>query len=711
MKEVRLTAVALSALLLLGLNETGFTQEKPGGQRVLIGFKDGVGQQAAESRQIWVRNLGAEVHHSFHFLPLVSARLPENLVAKLKDRAEIAYVEEDIIMHAIQQETPWGVDRIDAELVWNTNTGKGVNVAILDTGIDYDHPDLASNIVGGINYAGYWWRDGSTNKLYWDDKYGHGSHCAGIVAAVNNTIGVVGVAPGASLWAVKVLGDDGIGYVSDIIQGLEWCVDNAIDIVSMSFGSVEYSESLDNACYATYAAGVLLVAAAGNENGGAVHYPGACGSVIAVSATNANNLIANFSSTGPEVELAAPGVDIKSTYWYGAYGLGSGTSMACPHVAGAAALVWAAEPSLTPEQVRLRLRQTAEDLGPVGRDNLYGYGLVNAAAAAAQAEDIHDVAVSAISAPSSVTAGDTDVIDITIQNQGTSGESFDVVLRDDTAGASIGTKSISLAAATSTTISFAWDTSGASSGSHTLTATAGPVTDETDTADNSKSTTITVDMPVEPLTDIAITAVSGPGTVMQGDVASVQVTVGNVGNQDVTSDITVFLDDDTDGIAIGTQTTGGGLPAGASTTLTCSWQTGDSTSVGDHSLTASHDLADDDASNDSKNTVITVTERPAAPIAYVNIEMTKQSLWKWWRATATVTIIDAQAARIEGATVQGHWSGVYERNVSGITGNGQVTFWTGWVQISGIATFTVDRVVKNSQEYLLWDETSDSISN
>lgn len=711
MKKVCMTAVALLALLLLGLNETGFTQENSGGQRVLIGFKDGVGQQAAESRQIWVRNLGGQVHYSFHFLPLVSARLPENLIAKVKDRAEIAYVEEDIIMHAIQQETPWGVDRIDAELVWNTNTGKGVNVAILDTGIDYDHPDLASNIAGGINYAGYWWRDGSTNKAYWDDKNGHGSHCAGIVAAVNNTIGVVGVAPGASLWAVKVLGDDGYGYISDIIQGLEWCVDNAIDIVSMSFGSVEYSQSLDNACYATYAAGVLLVGAAGNENGGAVHYPGACGSVIAVSATNASNLIADFSSTGPEVELAAPGVNIKSTYRYGAYGLGSGTSMACPHVAGAAALVWAAEPSLTPEQVRLRLRQTAEDLGPVGRDNLYGYGLVDAAAAAAQAEDIHDVAVSAISAPSSVTAGDTAVIDVTVQNQGTSGESFNVVLRDDTAGASIGAKSISLAAATSTTISFAWDTSGASSGSHTLTATAGPVTDETHTTDNSKSTAVTVDVPVEPVTDIAITAVSGPGTVVQGDVASVQVTVGNVGSQDVTSDITVFLDDDTDGITVGTQTIDGGLPAGASTTLTCSWQTGDSTSVGDHSLTASHDLADDDAGNNSASMTVTVQKRPAAPIAYVNIDMAKQSLWKWWRATATITIIDAQAARIEGATVQGHWSGVYERNVSGITSNGQATFWTGWVQISGIATFTIDRVVKNGQEYLLWDETSDSISN
>jgi len=380
MKKIHLLAgITLLGLLFLGLTEAGLAQQGHFQQRVLIGFNDGVGRQAAERHGNWVRNFGGEVHHSYRFLPLVSARLPENLIAKLKDRAEIAYAEDDIIMYAIQQQTPWGVDRIDADLVWPTNnTGIGVDVAILDTGIDYDHPDLVKNIAGGVNFAGWWWVDGSTYRYYWDDRNGHGSFCAGVVAAANNSIGVVGVAPGASLWAVKVLGDTGSGYVSDIIQGLEWCAENGIEVASMSFGG-GYSKSLENACNTTYAAGVLLVAAAGNEYGGAVSYPAAYGSVIAVSATDNSDAIAGFSSVGPEVELAAPGVGIKSTYKNGGYALGDGTSMACPHVAGTAALVWAG----TNADVRARLQQTAEDIGLTA--NQQGYGLVDAAKAAAVA--------------------------------------------------------------------------------------------------------------------------------------------------------------------------------------------------------------------------------------------------------------------------------------------------------------------------------------
>ncbi|MFB0525512.1 MAG: S8 family serine peptidase, partial [Phycisphaerae bacterium] len=296
MKKARLmVGMLLLCLLFGGLTDTSFSQINPSGKRVLISFKDGIGRQAAEGRRNWVRNLGGDVHHSYRFLPLVSARLPEKLITKLKDRAEIAYVEDDIIMHAIQQETPWGVDRIDAEQVWSTNTGADIDVAILDTGIDYDHPDLAGNIAGGVNFTGWWWVDGSTYRYYWDDRNGHGSHNAGIVAAVNNNIGIVGVAPAANLWSVRVLGDNGSGYVSDIIQGLEWCVDNAKEIASMSFGG-DYSESLKNACDAAYTAGVLLVAAAGNEYGGAVIYPAAFDSVIAVSAIDDANNIADFSS-------------------------------------------------------------------------------------------------------------------------------------------------------------------------------------------------------------------------------------------------------------------------------------------------------------------------------------------------------------------------------------------------------------------------------
>jgi len=237
-KKCLIIGIMLASLLFLVFSDESIAQEKPLMQRVLIGFRDGAGRQAAERHRGLIRNFGGNVHHSFHFLPVVSAELPENLIARLKDQAEISFVEEDVIMYAIDQELDdsWGVDKIDAELVWSTTTGSGVDVAILDTGIDYDHPDLVDNIAGGVNYTGWWYRDGNTNKMYWNDNNGHGTHCAGIVAASHNGSGVVGVAPDASLWAVKILGNDGSGYVSDIIQGLEWCVDNNIDIASMSFG-------------------------------------------------------------------------------------------------------------------------------------------------------------------------------------------------------------------------------------------------------------------------------------------------------------------------------------------------------------------------------------------------------------------------------------------------------------------------------------------
>ena len=373
------------------MTDTSFAQGKSPDKRVLIGFKGGTGRQLAQQRKDTIGKFGGEVHHSFHIIPVVSARLPEQAIAKLKEHPQIAYVEDDIIMHVIAQETPWGVNKIGAPSVWATSRGAGVHVAILDTGIDYDHPDLDDNIDGGVYFAGWIWdeisgKDGSTNPTDWNDGHGHGTHCAGIVAAEDNEIGVVGVAPEARLHAVKVLDDNGSGFTSDIIQGIEWCMDSSIDIASMSFGSIVGSASLQSACNAAYSAGVLLVGAAGNENGGAVIYPAAYASVIAVSATDDGDVIAGFSSIGPQVELAAPGVGIYSTVPQtghpdiahpSGYNHLSGTSMACPHVSGVAALLIASGIA----DVRTQLRITATDLGVPGKDDCYGFGRVDAARA------------------------------------------------------------------------------------------------------------------------------------------------------------------------------------------------------------------------------------------------------------------------------------------------------------------------------------------
>jgi hypothetical protein len=200
--------------------------------------------------------------------------------------------------------------------------------------------------------------------------------------------------------------------------------------------------------------------------------------------------------------------------------------------------------------------------------------------------------------------GDVVSVDVTVENVGSQNVATDigVTLDDDTDGVEIGTQTVSggLAAGTSTTLTYSWNTSAASAGDHTLTASQ-DFTDD-DAGNDANSTVVTVQAA---LTDIAVTAVSAPNSAVQGDVVSVDVTVENVGNQDVTSDIAVALDDDTDGVAIGAQMVSGGLTAGGSTTLTFSWDTGTS-SPGDHTLTASQDFVDDQDGNDSNNTVVTV---------------------------------------------------------------------------------------------------------
>jgi len=271
------------------------------------------------------------------------------------------------------QELPWGVDRIDADL--SNHTGTGVTVCIVDTGIDKDHPDLAANIAGGKNFVA---KGPNVDPNKWDDDNGHGTHVAGTVAAVDNTVGVVGVAPQASLLAAKVLDRRGSGYLSDVIAGVDYCVQSGAEVVSMSLGTSSDVQTMHDAMDAAYAAGALLVAAAGNDYGGAVSYPAAYDSVVAVSATDSSDNLASFSSVGPEVELAAPGVSILSTWNDGLYNTISGTSMATPHVSGVAALAWEANPLLTNAEVRALLQSTADDLGNAGLDNSFGYGLVDA---------------------------------------------------------------------------------------------------------------------------------------------------------------------------------------------------------------------------------------------------------------------------------------------------------------------------------------------
>jgi len=265
------------------------------------------------------------------------------------------------------KEIPWGVKRVNAYKAWDQTTGKGVKVAVIDTGIDYTHPDLSSNYVSGYNAI-------DTTKPPLDD-HGHGSHVAGTIAAVKDLKGVVGVAPRVKLYSVKVLDSSGSGSYSSVIDGIQWAVNNKMNVVNMSLGGPSGSDSLKAAIDAAYKAGVVVVCAAGND-GGAVNYPAKYPGAIAISALDSSDKIASFSSRGAEIAFIAPGVNIYSTYKDGEYKTLSGTSMASPHVAGLAALVVGLGVT-NPDDVKQVLIKSAVKL-PNLKDTEQGNGVIDA---------------------------------------------------------------------------------------------------------------------------------------------------------------------------------------------------------------------------------------------------------------------------------------------------------------------------------------------
>jgi len=329
--------------------------------------------------------------------PIVSARLTSDEIAALRKNGNVAHVEDDhpcyaidgLLQHlqiedqpSIQAETvPAGVAQIKATAAWGNSQGKGIRVGVVDTGIDFNHPDLKTNYAGGMSFV-----PGAPTPM---DDQGHGTHCAGTIAAAINGAGVVGVAPQASLYAAKVLDSNGSGQFSWVIAGIDWCIQNKMHIISMSLGGSSAPTALQTICNLAWNKGLLIVAAAGNAQNvqpvppdtSNVGFPGKYKNVIAVSAIDSGNSIASFSSRGPEVDLCAPGVNVLSCAPGGAYATLSGTSMACPHVSGAAALTWGAHRFSTNEQIWNLLASTVDNLGVPGWDLLYGYGRVNANAA------------------------------------------------------------------------------------------------------------------------------------------------------------------------------------------------------------------------------------------------------------------------------------------------------------------------------------------
>lgn len=462
-------------------------------ERVIVSFKPG-----ADRAKIIAAAGGKEVL-SIHGMNASAVELPVRAIDGLSKAPGVDYVEQDAPRFMMAQSTPWGIDKVQAPLVWSAgSTGAGRKICIIDSGLYTAHEDHQS----GKAITGY--------PTGWNtDKCHHGTHVAGTIAAVNNTTGVVGVLPnGVDLFIVKVFGDDcSWSYSSTLADAANRCVSAGANVISMSLGGGTKSRTEETAFNNAWSAGLISVAAAGNGGNSQMSYPASYASVISVAATDSNNTVASFSQYNSAVDIAAPGVGVLSTVgaldantlavggttysgghiegaargsvsgtlvdgglcdtvgaWSGkvvlcqrgtidfntkvtnvknggglaaaiynnasggfsgtlgtgvtstipaislsqedgnaikaAGGIGQsatetstytepasgyefydGTSMATPHVSAVAALVWSANPSWTNTQVRAALENSALDLGAAGRDNFYGYGLVQAQAA------------------------------------------------------------------------------------------------------------------------------------------------------------------------------------------------------------------------------------------------------------------------------------------------------------------------------------------
>lgn len=266
---------------------------------------------------------------------------------------------------------PWGVRQIKAPSAWPRSAGQRVKIAVIDTGIDYMHPDLQKNVSGGINVV-------NRHSLPRDDN-GHGTHIAGTIAAYSTKKGILGVAPLASLYAVKAFDHNGTAYISDIVYGIDWCVRNRIDIINMSFGMKTHSKALEEAVRRAHDAGVIIVASSGNDGrSGRMDYPAKFQQTIAVGATNKNKRVAKFSNRGKRIDIYGPGEKIYSSWLNGKYNELSGTSMATSHVSGVIAMLLSLRGKLSVRAVKETLRANASPIVAVRKKSTLTTGEVHA---------------------------------------------------------------------------------------------------------------------------------------------------------------------------------------------------------------------------------------------------------------------------------------------------------------------------------------------
>jgi serine protease AprX len=388
-----LIMMLLSTIAVVAATPTGSNTpniDSSGYSTYIVAFKDSPSIQAENSVTDLIRSFNGNIIYHYSVIDGMAVTIPDNKVNELKALDNVKYVEKD---QQVQVLLDKAVPQIGGDKVWTAGyTGKGVKVAVIDTGVDASHPDLNGNkVVAWVDYV-----NGKTTPY---DDHGHGTHVSSTIAGTGNASNgqYKGVAPEASLMEVKVLSAQGSGSDSNIIKGIDWAVQNGAQVISMSLGSNQHSQSLDDAVTSAVNKGVVVVVAAGNSGPTAktIASPGDCPDAITVGASDRNDTIASFSSRGPSFDgsvkpdITNMGVGLwaakatgtnpsKGTKYYLPM---SGTSMATPMTAGVVALLLQANNTLTPAQVKLVLEKTAKPLGGKVPNNDYGYGRVDAKAA------------------------------------------------------------------------------------------------------------------------------------------------------------------------------------------------------------------------------------------------------------------------------------------------------------------------------------------
>ncbi|WP_404455663.1 S8 family serine peptidase [Virgibacillus necropolis] len=374
MKAKLVICVSSFLILLLG---TGIviTAEEANNKRIIVGYEEAINLQD-------LKGIPYELHHIMDSINAVSITIPSNRLQQIKEISGVRWVENDYVVTTESEVVDWGYkETITTGTKKLGLTGKGIKVGIIDTGINGKHPDL--NVVGGESFV--------EEEPNFQDLNGHGTHVAGIIAAKNNMIGTVGVAPNVNIYAIKALNQYGKGRQTDIIAGIEWAVEHDLDIVNLSLTSPHSTIALKLAIESADDAGLLIVAASGNDETGLgqvgkdIMYPARYPDVIGVGSIGRDLKKSSFSYGGSSLSYTAPGENIYSTYVLlgsgeNDYNNLSGTSMAAPYVAGVFALYKQAYPYMNTNQIKAKVSENVIDLGREGKDPDYGYGLVQSPA-------------------------------------------------------------------------------------------------------------------------------------------------------------------------------------------------------------------------------------------------------------------------------------------------------------------------------------------